>query len=655
MALVLLVAAFAASCGSDGTTGPGGNNQGGFTITLSANALTVAQSGNGTITITVTRTGTFTGAVTLSAGGLATGVTAAFDPATIAAGQNSSTLTLSAGSTSAAGNSTLTVTGSASGVQGQSANVQVTVTAAPQAGPFTMALTVSSYQALPPTILSAMPVLSVQRTGGFTGPIALSVSGIPPGLVVGVTPTNLTGNQANVGIIDGGAANGTYSVTIRGTGGGGERSVTFQVVVAPPTTGATTWEFCSNGATSPQWFFALKDGGGPWTRIVPTTTARGVSYSFNVAGPSAQVAMVTSDSGGYRTTYYQYTADELRARAAAECTLNPQPSQRTVTGNLTGHVAGEFATVGMGYWTGSAINPGGATPVVPYTLLNLPSGPLDIVAFKHGNAGFLPLVNRGLIRRGVNPPAGGTNAVVDLSSAESFALTSSTWTFNNTNGEEFGLTQMYRTAGNSVGILHAPPGLDVPGDVRSVFGVPAAQTQPGDLQVVIATVRTSVWPRALRQIIAYHRTLTDRTLEFGPAMTAPAVSSVPGAPVLIRAEGTLPAAYNAGFQLDITQSPIIARYATILATRGFLGSGSGYDVQMTDLSGAIGWDINFAIRRGIAATWVASGGGPVMDFFDNRNVFNAVQTRWTGALTGVVAPVDGATYVLARTVGMITP
>ena len=44
-----------------------------------------------------------------------------------------------------------------------------------------------------------------------------------------------------------------------------------------------------------------------------------------------------------------------------------------------------------------------------------------------------------------------------------------------------------------------------------------------------------------------------------------------------------------------------------------------------------------------------------LDFFDGRYLFNSTRSRWTGALTGVTAPTDGATFLMARTVGTTTP
>jgi hypothetical protein len=132
------------------------------------------------------------------------------------------------------------------------------------------------------------------------------------------------------------------------------------------------------------------------------------------------------------------------------------------------------------------------------------------------------------------------------------------------------------------------------------------------------------------------------------------VSVVAGTAPRLRAQGTLPNEYNAGVSLDFSQ-PTIARFGTVHTTRAALGAGTTYDIQMPDLTAAIGWDSNFAMRAATPATWWVSGGGPALDMFDVRYIFATTQGRWTGALTGITGPAEGATYLMGRTSGSITP
>ena len=194
------------------------------------------------MTITVARTGAFTGPVSLSVSGLAAGVTGTFNPSTIGAGQTTSTLTLTTTAASPVGTTTVTITGAASGLSNQTASVALTITAPALTGPFTMGLSVNSFLILPSNHVPASPVLTVTRNAGFTGAVALTTTGLPLTLAVVYSPNNLTGTTASLTILDlGGTPPGTYTATIRGVaaGGLGERTLTFQVVVAAATPGTS--------------------------------------------------------------------------------------------------------------------------------------------------------------------------------------------------------------------------------------------------------------------------------------------------------------------------------------------------------------------------------------------------------------------------------
>jgi len=641
-----------AACGGggDGGTapGPGGGGTPAFSLAASTNAVTIARGATSTVTVTVTRSGGFTGPVSLQPTGQPTGVTALFSLTSVPTGQTTSVLTFTVGATAATGTTTINIVGNGAGAANQTLTIQLTVTAPVQAGPFTMALSVQSYLAYPPTTLSNTIALTITRNAGFTGPIALTTSGGPAALVVGVTPTNATGNTATVLVLNGGAPNGTYNVTIRGIAAGlGEQTITLPVTVASPSTGSVTWNFCENGARTPIWFLAVKDAAGAWSRVVPN----GSAYSFTPAGTAPAIAIVTPEDAGTRTTIYQYSAQEITARAASECMLYPNVTTRTATGTFAGVTNGDLSWASMGWWSGN-VNGAGT-----YSLQNLPAGPIDIVAARGAtDASFNMVLSRGIVRRGANPASGAANAVLDFNGAESFAMATATWTFGNVT-TPFSVTQMFNTVGGTYGSLTLRPEIDKVPTTRTLFGIPAAQTLAGDLHEVVATVATIGNPRATRQIIAYSRTLANRTVDFGPVLPTPTVATVvspAGSAPRFRAQGTLPNEYNSGVSLDFSQ-PSVARFGTFHATRATLGSGSTYDVQMPDLTGAIGWDSRYSVAPSAAATWWVSGGGPALDMFDGRYIFAATHGRWTGALTGITAPVDGATYLIGRASGTVTP
>jgi hypothetical protein len=99
-----------------------------FAVSASPASLSVAAGSSGTSTISTTVSGGFNAAVSLSASGLPSGVTAAFNPTSIAApGSGSSTLTFTAASTAAAGTSTITINASGGGIS-HSTTVSLTIT-----------------------------------------------------------------------------------------------------------------------------------------------------------------------------------------------------------------------------------------------------------------------------------------------------------------------------------------------------------------------------------------------------------------------------------------------------------------------------------------------------------------------------------------------
>jgi len=99
-----------------------------FVVSASPPSLSIVQGGNGTSTVTTTISGGFNAAIGLSASGLPAGAGAVFNPPTLAApGAGSSTLTLSADSTTAVGGYTVTVTGTGGGLT-RSTNISLNVT-----------------------------------------------------------------------------------------------------------------------------------------------------------------------------------------------------------------------------------------------------------------------------------------------------------------------------------------------------------------------------------------------------------------------------------------------------------------------------------------------------------------------------------------------
>jgi uncharacterized membrane protein len=103
-----------------------------FTLTSSAQSMTVARGGAGTATITSTVGSGFNSTVTLSATGLPSGATATFSPSSFAApGSGSSNLSIAAGASTPPGSYNVTVTGTGGG-QTHTTAINLNVTTAQQ-------------------------------------------------------------------------------------------------------------------------------------------------------------------------------------------------------------------------------------------------------------------------------------------------------------------------------------------------------------------------------------------------------------------------------------------------------------------------------------------------------------------------------------------
>jgi len=194
-------------------------------FSLSATAASVKDGGTGTSTITETITNGYNTAVTLSASGLPTGVTAAFNPTSIT-GAGASTLTFTAASTATAGSYTITVTGTPASGTAKTTTLTLTVTAA-ITGSFT--ISVSPTSGYLDRGQSGYAVVTTTASGGFNSAITFSATGIPSGVTGSFSPASVTGSGTTdfTLTVSRTAATGTYPITITGTGGGLTESTTL--------------------------------------------------------------------------------------------------------------------------------------------------------------------------------------------------------------------------------------------------------------------------------------------------------------------------------------------------------------------------------------------------------------------------------------------
>ncbi|HXH95698.1 MAG TPA: S8 family serine peptidase, partial [Gaiellaceae bacterium] len=202
-----------------------------FTIASDTTATTWA-GGTALYDVTVTRRAGFSGGVTLSADGLPPGATAAFDPATVADGSGSSTLSITTSPALAEGSYPFTVTGT-SGTLAHSVQATLVVTPPPD-----FALTVSPSSAATSPGGSVSFAVGVSALYGFDGTVSLDATGVPDGATATFAPGSVSASGSstlNVSTTSG-LAPGTYPLAIHGSAGALTHSAQVTLVVNPAPT-----------------------------------------------------------------------------------------------------------------------------------------------------------------------------------------------------------------------------------------------------------------------------------------------------------------------------------------------------------------------------------------------------------------------------------
>ncbi|HXA85216.1 MAG TPA: alkaline phosphatase family protein [Candidatus Dormibacteraeota bacterium] len=232
-----------------------------FTVVASPASLSVTQGSSGSSTVSTTVSGGFNSAVTLSASGLPAGVTASFNPASIAApGGGSSTLTLSASSTATTGTANITITATGGSVT-HTTTIALTVNSA--ASP-DFAVSVSPASLSVTQGSSGSSTVSTTVSGGFNSAVSLSASGLPAGVTATFNPTSIaapgSGSSTLTFSASSTATTGTANITITATGGTVTHTTSLALTVSASGGGSTTTQVLGNpgfenGSTNP----------APWT------------------------------------------------------------------------------------------------------------------------------------------------------------------------------------------------------------------------------------------------------------------------------------------------------------------------------------------------------------------------------------------------------
>jgi hypothetical protein len=195
-----------------------------FSIAVSPSSQTVSAGQATTYGVTVTRVNGFTGSVTLSAGNLPNGTTAGWKLAdgtpssVVPQAQNSATVTIQTSSGTPNGSSQPLITAT-SGKLTNATNVTLVVQPPAQQN-FTLTATPVS-QTVVQGDQTSYPV-NVNRTGGFSGAVGLSVTGLPKGATASWTPSSTVAGASQGATLQvqtaGNTQTGTYPLSLAGSG-----------------------------------------------------------------------------------------------------------------------------------------------------------------------------------------------------------------------------------------------------------------------------------------------------------------------------------------------------------------------------------------------------------------------------------------------------
>jgi subtilase family serine protease len=209
----------------------GGSSSANFTLSASPSSQTVTQGSGTSYTATVTPSGGFTASVNLSASGLPSGANASFSPNPITGGSGSSTMSVTTSSTTPAGTYTLTITGTSGSL---THTTTVTLVVNSSASPnFSISASPSSQTVTPGNGTSY--TATVTASGGFTGNVTLTASGLPSGANASFSPNPITGGSGSSTMTVTTSSTtpaGTYALTITGTSGSLAHSTTVTLVVS---------------------------------------------------------------------------------------------------------------------------------------------------------------------------------------------------------------------------------------------------------------------------------------------------------------------------------------------------------------------------------------------------------------------------------------
>ncbi len=596
--LIALAGLAACSSGDDGGTGPGPNPA--IALTLSGTSATVTAGGTHDVTATLARSGGYTGAVTFTVDGAPAGVSGAVGTPSTSGTSTTATVTISVANTTTPGTYNLTVRAAGSGVSTATASFALTVQAA-VAGSYTLA-------AAPAQVTVAQGAagttsVSITRTGGFSGSVALAVTGAPSGLTTAFAPASTTGASSTLTLTAAaGLAVGTHTLTIRGTAAGlPERTTTVQVSITAGGSGSNEVVLdLSTCPLRPTWF-AVQNGTGPWSVVTPTNNV----YRFTVSADRGGIAFPLG------TTFIVQYMSRTELTHADSFFCGTLGQTKVVLGTVAGMGTNDFAQIWLGGGAGNASHPN-----TTFSITQVKEGSADLTGWRHNSLaeilGTPGNPDRGFIKRDQDIPNNGSVGVIDFEGPDSFTPATAAITVTGQQSET-GLSHTmsyYTGAACHIGALYQSAAPTT--TTMTARGFPASLQRASDFhQLTVSelagagTVPTGY--TGSRLIQQSFRVLADRTVALPPVLPRPTVTTLAAPYRRLEATFTVPEPYQRLVSLSYNQTGS-ARTVAVNATTGWTAGGT-FTLTMPDLSALAGWNPAWVPPTDATGTWAVMVNG----------------------------------------------
>ncbi|TMB09615.1 MAG: hypothetical protein E6J71_27840 [Deltaproteobacteria bacterium] len=358
----------------------------------------------------------------------------------------------------------------------------------------------------------------------------------------------------------------------------------------PPTPVAVA--YCDG--LEPMWV-AFQDGDGAWTQALPTPSGSNTTFRSEFSAGRGAIATLSrvGDNMTVLSVLYGTPAELLTAGDTNPRDCGPAPA-KTLLGTVAQLDTNETAFVSASFNSRVRVSVDRT-----FELKGLASGPRDLLATRTTRTDGSDVITRLLLRRGVDVPDSTTLPVLDFASAEAFAPAVANVSLDGLGAESAASGTRLLTERDELTVsLMIGPTTTV---TRPYVALPESQLLAGDLQILAASTTAAT----TRSAALYFRAPTGRTLTLGAPLIPPTFSTVASAPALrLRAHFVPQSDYDRSAFVSYQQGTTTFVAISMTATYAAL-TGTGYDLVIPDLAGAVGFDPAWSLHPGATLLWSA--------------------------------------------------